>query len=310
MLASINAMGHHHQWQSEPPGGKLEWSKSWDERYGDEEDMASNAMFNCPEEIQQLRQLLKKDPSYETSSSWPHLVEWCSSCTSTRTVRFVLPKEEAEVVEEETEAEAVAAKVSEEKKSCEAVDACTQTPSQKLKRRGGRGSRMRRMLAFQLQLTVKQGLPLSRLLKLDTNSKFKEESVSPQKKAKRVRVKMEKRQDKEEIVEHTVKEEKVEESCPGKEVPSSGSTNFTLSSFPTGVNPPSAQPLPHGPCLPPSPVVSPPLFSSPLLTPPCIPLHQSPQFGQMPAANWVICGGCQMLGTVIPFWAAPMPTAQ
>ena len=129
-------------------------------------------------------------------------------------------------------------------------------------------------------------------------------------KAKRVKVKMEKRQDKEAIVEHGVKEEKVEESCPGKEVSSSGSTNFTLRSFPTGANAPSTQPLPHGSCLPPSPAVSPPLLTPPLFTPPWIPFHQSPQFGQMPAANWVICGGCQMLGTVIPFWAAPVPTAQ
>ena len=200
------------------------------------------------------------------------------------------------MVEKETEAESVAAgNVCEEKKSC---DACTQTPRRKPKRRGGRGSRMRRMLAFQLQLTVKQGLPLSRLLK-DSNTKSKEEPVSPELKAKRVKVKMEKRQDKEEIVEHTVKEEKVEESCPGKEVPSSGSTNFTLRSFPTGANPPSIQPLPYGPCLPPSPVVSPPLF-----TPPWIPLHQTQQFGQMPVANWVMCGGCQMWGAVVPFWAA------
>ena len=109
-------------------------------------------------------------------------------------------------------------------------------------------------------------LPLSRLLNLDINSRSKEESVLPQIKAKRVRGKMEKRQDKEEIVEHTVKEEKVEESCSGKEVPSSGSTNFTLRSFPTGANPPSIQPLPHGSCLPPSPAVSPPLLTPPLFT--------------------------------------------
>ena len=69
---------------------------------------------------------------------------------------MVLPKEEVVMVEEETEAEGVAAS-NEEKKSC---DACTQTPSRKPKRRGRRGSRMRRMLAFQLQLTAKQGLPL------------------------------------------------------------------------------------------------------------------------------------------------------
>ena len=38
------------------------------------------------------------------------------------------------------------------------------TPRQTLRRRGGRGSRVRRMLAYQLMLTVKRGLPLSRLL--------------------------------------------------------------------------------------------------------------------------------------------------
>ena len=77
-------MGHQHCWQSEPPEGKLSWNKSFDQRYGDEEDLAANAMFNSPEEIQRLRLLLKKDPSLETSSSWPHLVEWCATCTSTR----------------------------------------------------------------------------------------------------------------------------------------------------------------------------------------------------------------------------------
>ena len=287
-------MGHHHEWQSEPPEGKLVWSKSWDERYGDEEDMAANAMYNCPEEIHRLRQLLKKDPSLKTSSSWPQLVEWCSSCTSTRTVRLVLPMEEAEIVEEETEAEA-ACNVGEEKKSC---DACTQTPCRKPKRRGGQGSRRRRMLAFQLLLTVKRGLPLSRLLKQDTNTKSKDESITPQPKAKQVKVKVEKMQEEDEIVEHTVKEEKEEESGSGRDVSSSGSTHFTLRNFSTGSNFPSTQPLPHGPCLPPSPVVSPPLF-----TPPWIPFLQTQQFGQMPAASWVVCGGCHMWGTVIPFWA-------
>ena len=156
------------------------------------------------------------------------------------------------------------------------------------RRRGGRGSRMRRLLAFQLMLSEKKGLPLSRLLSLkETDTRFskrkemkrlQEESASPKLHGKSVKV-----------------EEKKDECGPRKEVLSSGSTHFTLRNFPTGANPPSSQPLPHGPCLPPSPAVSPPLF-----TPPWIPFHQ---FGQMPAANWVICGGCQMLGTVIPFWA-------
>ena len=295
-------MGHHHKWQHEPPEGKLQWAKSWDERYGDEEDMAANAMYNSPEEIQQLRQLLKRDPGFAKSSSWPHLVEWCSTCTASRMVRLVLREEEAEVVEEEMYAE-TEGKVGEENKSC--ADACTQTSSRKQKKRGGRGSRMRRMLAFQLQLSVKKGLPLSRLL--TTNSKAKEnflkiqeEIASPQLKAKRAKVKLERKQE-DEIIEHTVKEEKVEESGPGKEVLSSGSKHFTLRNFPSVADPPSTQPLPRGPCLPPSPAVSP---SPPFFTPPWIPFLHPQQFGQMPAANWVVCGGCQMWGTVVPFWAA------
>ena len=60
------------------------------------------------------------------------------------------------------------------------------------------------------------------------------------------------KEEKQEEVAKLVKEEKEEESCPRKEVSSSGSTHFTLRSFSTGSNPPSTQPLPHGPCLPPS----------------------------------------------------------
>ena len=80
--------------------------------------MASNAMYNSPEEIQRLRLMLKKDPSFGESSDWPHMVEWCSSCTSTRMVRLVLPGEGSKVVQVQEEKEAVAeAKVNEEGKS-------------------------------------------------------------------------------------------------------------------------------------------------------------------------------------------------
>ena len=73
---------------------------------------------------------------------------------------------EEKLCEEEKTSELVAAEV-----ICENVvvkrevfeatvqDACTQTPLPKRRRRGGRGSRMRRMLAFQLMLTEKRGLP-------------------------------------------------------------------------------------------------------------------------------------------------------
>ena len=302
VLAPTNTMPHHHHWQSEPPDGKFAWSKSWDEQYGDEEDMAANAMLTSPEETIRLRMELKKDPEFVTSSNWPSLVEWCSTCTSTRLVRLVLPEEEHEVkeaaVKEEVEDKTkVESNVEEDKASCceaTARDACTQTPGRR--RRGGRGSRMKRLLAFQLLLTKKKGLPLSRLLtgikktdsrdsKREEQMRLQEESASPLLKRKNIK--------------EDVKEEKEEESCPGKGAPSSGSNHFTLRSFTTVTNPPSTQPLPHGPCLPPSPAVSPPLF-----TPPWIPFHHPPQFGQMPAANWVVCGSCQMWGTVVPLWAA------
>ena len=260
--------------------------------------MASNAMYNSPEEIQQLRLKLKKDPSFEESSDWPHLVEWCSSCKSTRMVRLVLPGEGSEVVQVQEEQEVLAeAKVSEEGESCEATakDASTQTPGKKPRRRGGQGSRRRRMLAFQQMLTFNRGLPLSRLLLEEANSKAKflklqEKSASPTLKAGRVKVKLEKKEEGNKT--HTVKEE---ESHSRKEASTSGSKFSTLRSFPTGEIPPSSQPLPYCPCFPPPPVAQPPLFTSPWV-------HQ--QFGQMPAPNWVICGGCQMLGTLVPFWAA------
>ena len=102
-MASINAKGHHHEWQSKPPDGKLEWSKTWDERYWDEEELAANFMYSSPEEISRLKNLLKQDPGFENSSSWPHLTEWCSTCTATRSMKLVLPEEEAKVPMEEEE---------------------------------------------------------------------------------------------------------------------------------------------------------------------------------------------------------------
>ena len=68
-MVLANAMPHHHLWHSEPPEGKFTWSKSWDERYGDEEDMAANAMLTSPEETIRLRMELKKDPDYASSSN-------------------------------------------------------------------------------------------------------------------------------------------------------------------------------------------------------------------------------------------------
>ena len=98
--------------------------------------MAANAMYTSPEEIIRLRLELKKDPDYATSSNWLSLVEWCSTCTSTRLVKLVLPEEEHEVkeavIKEEVEEETkVACNVEVTKAGCceaTAQDACTETP--------------------------------------------------------------------------------------------------------------------------------------------------------------------------------------
>ena len=81
-------MGHQHHWCDEPPDGRIYLNKTFDERYGDEEDMAHNSYWTSPEELQRLRLLVEKDPGYEASPDWPMLVEWCTSCSFTRLVRF------------------------------------------------------------------------------------------------------------------------------------------------------------------------------------------------------------------------------
>ena len=62
--------------------------------------MATNAYLTSPEEIQRLQCLVEKDPHFVNSSSWPKLTEWCSSCTRTRLVKLVLPREEKVLKEE------------------------------------------------------------------------------------------------------------------------------------------------------------------------------------------------------------------
>ena len=147
------------------------------------------------------------------------------------------------------------------KVSCNAF---TQTPRQRPRRRGGRGSRARRMLAYQLMLTVKRGLPLSRLL---TNQKTEarsseaklqsEEFTSPPLKVKEeVVIKEEKL---EEVVKAEVKEEREEVGCTKERVSSSGSSNFTLRNSQSGANPTSTPPHSISPfSVPPPPLFTPP----------------------------------------------------
>ena len=81
-------MVHDHNWLNEPP---LDFNKSYDERYGDEEDGHPTPFGPAPMGVQHLQSMLEKDPAFETSPNWPQLVEWCSTCTARRFVRVALP---------------------------------------------------------------------------------------------------------------------------------------------------------------------------------------------------------------------------
>ena len=295
-------MGHQHHWHDEPPEGKLFFNKTFDERYGDEEDMAHNSFWTSQEELQRLRILVEKDPEYESSPDWPMLVEWCTSCSVTRLVSLVLPRVDSEVkeelVESEVKEEVVEAvsdcKVEEVKVSCEAKaqDACTQTPRRK--RRGGKGSRMRRLLAYQLMLSQKRGLPLSRLLTLkesETRSskrKEQEESLLTSRNAKA--------EEKEVMVD--LANVKLEgEGCFSMGASAGGSTIFTpRSSLPDGAVPtPDSFPLPT---MTPSPHLSPPPYVW-LPMQPYTTFFTPPPCGLMPGSQWMICGTCHSWGSVI-----------
>ena len=302
-------MGHQHHWRDKPPEGRLFFNKTFDERYGDEEDMAHNSHWTSPEELQRLRVLVQKDPGYETSSNWPMLVEWCTSCSITRLVRLVLPAVESEVLEARVneEVEETDCNVEEEKASCEATaqDASTQTP--RSRRRGGKGSRRRRLLAFQLMLTEKKGLPLSRLLSLKkADARFskreelrvQEESASPMLKR---RSGNEMEADKKEAEEKEAKVnmedvKKEEEGCSSLGASSGDSQIFTPRSFHPDVTNPTLNPFPQLPTAPHSFHHSPPSYI--WLPHPVTTFFSSPPSGLMPGHQWLICGACNSWGSV------------
>ena len=169
-----------------------------------------------------------------------------------------------------------------------AKDATTQTPPRKRRRSGGKGSRMRRLIAFQLSLSKKHGLPPSRLVSLKGPEArpSKEESNCVQGDCAGPMLL------KEEKVELVVKEEKIEmeetkeeESCQSVGASAGGSTHFLPRSTHADVILPSPQPLP---CFLPFPNLYTPFF-----TPPNLPLYVSSPVGQMPGSFWVLCGACK-----------------
>ena len=177
----------------------------------------------------------------------------------------------------------------------ESKDVGTQTTRQKLRRKGGWGSRTRRMLAFQLMLTVKRGLPMSRLLShqvinsrslKEESLKVKEEIASTRLMPERVKVEVEKKQ--EQGVSHKVKEEKEEESCPREGVSAGGFPIFTPRSSQTGgaVPTPDSFPLPTM-----TPSYLPPPSYVWIPVQPFTAFYTPPPCGLMPGQQW-ICGAC------------------
>ena len=201
-------MGYHlHLWCPHPPEGEVRRSKTWDKQEWDEEEMVTNA--RVLEDIEDLRLKIKKDPGFRDSCSWPTLTEWCSLCLEMRFVKFVMPDDQVdntvkdiEVIVRDKESEVTDIENEEvkedgQKKSPKLVIRAEKCPDAGAKegsseprarrRRGGTGSRMRRLLVHQLLITEKRGLPLSRLLcpkRTEARSQMQgrreqEESASP-----------------------------------------------------------------------------------------------------------------------------------
>ena len=286
-------MDHLHVWQKEPPDGIVRTS---DDRYGDMRDLAHNSFWTSPEEVQELRLVLEKEPDYENSKDWPMVVEWCSSCAITRGVKLVLPEEEEN---KEVEATLTECKVEKERASCceaTARDAGTQTPRRK-KRKGGRGSRMRRLLAFQLMLTKKKGLPLSRLLAIkeaDSMDSKREELRRTQAESASPTLKVAKAEEKEEKI-GLGDMKKEAEGCFSMGASAGDSTNFTPRSSQPDVTVPTSDSF----SLPASPPHLPPPPYIWLSSPPFTTFYSPPPCGLMPGHQWLVCGTCHSWGSVI-----------
>ena len=156
---------------------------------------------------------------------------------------------------------------------------------------------MRRLLAFQLMLTKKKGLPLSRLLAIkeadSMDSKREElrrtqaESASPTLKVAKVEEKEEK------IGLGDMKKEA--EGCFSMGASAGNSTNFTPRSSQPDVTVPTSDSfsLPASPPhLPPPPYIW--LSSLPFTT-----FYSPPPCGLMPGHQWLVCGACHSWGSVI-----------
>ena len=153
---------------------------------------------------------------------------------------------------------------------------------------------MRRLLAFQLMLTEKKGMPLSRLLTLKKSDaknfkrkelrRFQEESASPM---------LKKVESQEREVKVNLEDMKEEEGCFRKGASAGGSTIFTPRSSPSDVAAPTfdSSPLPTMPPSPPSFVWLP--------APPYTTFYSPRPWDLMPGHQWLICGACHSWGNAI-----------
>ena len=293
-------MGHKHQWCSYPPEGEVRRRKTWDELEGDEEEMVTNA--RVLEDIEDLRLMVKKDPGFRESSSWPTLTEWCSSCVEMRYVKFVMPEEhKVETVKECDEREVLVNEVKEREEKAgeeepveeaemrpDAVmlnagkcpDAGTKVESSepgahRRKRRGGKGSRLRRLLIHQLLLTERRGLPLSRLLRTEAKSQKqgrREQEVSaspllrrrrPESSGEEGRGKNGEREGAKDL-RGEVEERREEVRCCSRGAPTGDTIILTPRGTQTEVTTTSSQVFPQIPGTPPFPHLTPPPNPSPL----------------------------------------------
>ena len=163
---------------------------------------------------------------------------------------------------------------------------------------------MRRLLPFQLILTEKKGLPLSRLLTLkEADARYskreelkrtQEESASPIRTSVNVKV-----EEKEAMVTSVdMKEE--EERCVNMGASTGDSLIFTPRSsqpevtLPNPNTSPPLQPVPPFPCL-----SSPTYIWVPVPAPAFTSFYQFSQSDLMPGHRWMICGTCHSWGSVM-----------
>ena len=162
---------------------------------------------------------------------------------------------------------------------------------------------MRRLLAFQLMLTDKKGLPLFRLLTLRKTDarcskreefvRVQEESASP--KLQRKSVKVVEVEEKEAKV-NSVDLRKEEERCPSLGASTGDTPIFTPRSFHPDVAVPTPNHFQQLPAVPSSDLSSTSFLWFP--TPSFTTFYSSPPYGLMPGPQWMICGTCQSWGCV------------